>query len=74
MFRALYAHHQEVEIYWDSISYRPLSGSPWCPYYSHQCGATDRNWGGCKWVSRRARKRTIPDSASIKFSLLMMSI
>ena len=25
MFRALYAHHQEAELYWCSIWYRPLS-------------------------------------------------
>jgi len=28
MFRALYAHHQEVELYWCSIWYRPLSQWP----------------------------------------------
>jgi len=28
MFRALYAHHQEVELYWCSIWYRPLSKWP----------------------------------------------
>ena len=28
MFRALYAHHQEVEFYWYSIWYRPLSQWP----------------------------------------------
>jgi len=25
MFQALYAHHQEDEVYWCSIWYRPLS-------------------------------------------------
>ena len=28
MFRALHAHHQEVELYWWSIWYRPLSQWP----------------------------------------------
>jgi len=28
MFRALHAHHQEVELYWCSIWYRPLSKWP----------------------------------------------
>ena len=28
MFRALYAHHQEVELYWCSFWYRPLSEWP----------------------------------------------
>ena len=28
MFRALYAHHQEAELYWSSIWYRPLSQWP----------------------------------------------
>jgi hypothetical protein len=28
MFRALHAHHQEVELYWCSIWYRPLSQWP----------------------------------------------
>jgi len=27
MFQALYAHRQEVELYWCSIWYRPLTGS-----------------------------------------------
>jgi len=28
MFRALHAYHQEVELYWCSVWYRPLSQWP----------------------------------------------
>jgi len=52
MFLALYAHHQEAELYWCSVWYNPLS----------------------QWPSDAQVERTQPDTASIQFSLLMMSI
>jgi len=36
MFQAFHAHHQEIELYWCSIWYRPLS--QWAS------GAPDAHW------------------------------
>ena len=70
MFRALYAHHQEAELHWCSIWYRPLS----------QC-ARCTGWQGTGSTSSlptcapdALTERTIPDAASMQFSLLMMSM
>jgi len=41
MFRTLYAHHQEVEVYWCSIWYRPLSQWPSGAQVERELTATD---------------------------------
>ena len=67
MFRSLYAHHQEAELYRCSIWYRPLSQWPSGSQVEGELVLPQ----SAQWT---ATEGAIPDAASIQFSLLMMSI
>jgi len=67
MFRALYANHQEVELYLCSIWYRHSQS------VAVRCTGWDRTLSTCALDSHWL-KVTIPDAASVQFNLLMMSI
>ena len=69
IFRALYAHHHEVELYWCSIWYRhSQSVAVRCTWWERTSSlptcALDGHW----------LRVTIPNAVSIQFKLLMMSI
>ena len=74
MFRALYDHHQEVELYWCSIWYRLVHLGTCCAFLVDcllACPPTDSQ---LKSTTHTKVHQTIPDAASIQFNLLMMSI
>ena len=67
MFRALYSHHQEVELYWCSIWYRH------CQSVAVRCTGWERTLPNCASDSHWLTVTT-PDAASVQLNLLMMSI
>ena len=71
MFRALYAHHQEVNCIDAEIWYRPLSQWPSGAQVERELRSSSLST--CAPDDHLLRV-TIPDAASIQFSLLMMSI
>jgi len=68
MFRALYAHHHEVELYWCSIYYRDSQ------YVAVRCTGWESSSLSTCTPDGYLLRVTIPDAASVPLSLLMMSI